>query len=164
MSSRMRKNQVQVQKEAEKNKILEEDDICENNQEEECNSETEMAVLPMSHFAALIQNKDDVIEQYDNDRLRLAAELKAEREYKELYKKAHQKEKDTKIEYQQKCEIQEKELSVLKNKIKPNEKVKEVLTRSKPIMDIKNREELMTDYYDKHYAKDIEKLKKELGI
>lgn len=131
---------------------------------EEFDSDTEMAVLPMAHFNALISNKDEVIEKYDADRLRLAAELKAEREAKSLYVKAHQKEKNLKDEYKQKCEIQEKELVTLKHKTKPNTKVSEILSKSKPIMEVSNREELLEQYYKKHYASDIEKLRKELGV
>jgi hypothetical protein len=133
-------------------------------EKEEVDSDTEMAVLPMTHFNALIANKDEVIEKYDSDRFRLAAELKAERETKMVYIKAHQKEQNLKREFQQKCEIQEKELIALKNKTKPNTKVSEILSKSKPVMDVNNREDLLDQYYKKHYASDIEKLKKDLGV
>ena len=131
---------------------------------DEIDSDTEMAVLPMTHFNALIANKDEVIEKYDNDRFKLAAELKAEREAKAIYIKAHHKEQNLKKEYQQKCDIQEKELAALKNKTKPNTKVNDILSKSKPTLDVANREELLDQYYKKHYASDIEKLKKELGV
>lgn len=158
MSVDTKNNKKQVKnKDKDKDKDIDAD-------KEEVDSDTEMAVLPMAHFNALITNKDEVIKKYDNDRFRLAVELKAEKETKAIYIKAHQKEQNLKREYQQKCDIQEKELIALKNKTKPNTKISEILSKSNPTLDVPNREELIDKYYIKHYVPDLEKLRKELGV
>jgi hypothetical protein len=138
--------------------------VNEEKKEEEDDNETEMAVLPMRLFTALIANKDSVISKYDEDRIRLACELKGTQEQKALYIQAHEREKNKKLEYKNKCDIQEKELNELRNKTKPNPKINDILTKSKSIIEIENRDEVLDKYYKKHYAPEVAQLRTQLGL
>jgi hypothetical protein len=141
--------------------------VCEIQQEKDdfdADSDTEMAVLPMRHFHALIENKDYVINEYDNDRLRLACELKGIQEEKELYAQALNREKGRTHEYKTKCTVQEKELDKLRNKTKMNPAIKDIITKSKEILEVDKREDRMNEYYKKHYASKIDDLRKQLEL
>jgi hypothetical protein len=129
---------------------------------EEIDEDTEMAVLPMRHFHALIENKDSIIEKYDDDRIRLACELKQSQEETQVYIEALQKTKDGRREYRNKCEVLEKELDILKNRVKPNPKIKEIINKSNSILEVEDRAKKADDYYKKHYSGKIEQLRKKL--
>ena len=133
----------------------------------EINSDTEMAHLPMKHLKALVENKDGVIEQYDNDRIRLAGECKGLKEEITLFTKAYEKEKNHSRELKTKCETLERELGEFKNPKKSSAKVSEILNKIKKntiIFDDDTREAMVDDYYKKHYESKIEKLRKELNV
>jgi len=125
--------------------------------------DTEQVTLPKRELNAVLQRKDENYKHCLQDVISKSALAAAERQKKEIYITALEKEKKKNEEIERRNQILEKELDTYKSKNKTNPQAKQLLKKWDENDLIKNKDALIQEEAKK-YVKEIEELRIKLGL